>query len=551
MTRILSVEVDGLCGVRERVAFAPVTVFTGPNGSGKSTIVGAVAYALTGRFPRLVGVTAEALSALASDHDGFLVTVEAETKAGVAIRVERGLQKGKRKLAVSIDGRTIRAVRDGEALLRNHFGDVDWFVDMFDAERTFWRMSAEKRSRWMFELCAGASGWTKERVAAAVVGHVKDTGTPSDWNVHVGRDAASNMEINLQQLDERLLAAQRVHREAMSIAGGLAPPAGAPSPEELHDADEELRLSAEAASEARRAEAHHVAERAKLDEDIANASQELLQAEILSDLAPKQCPTCGQSLGARNAETVQKDLAKKAEAAEATLRSLQKQSAELPPKAEVLATVHAAASARYSAAVARVTALRQQEGIARERDGQTASAVGAEARAAELKKLLEAARVVRRQMLRDSIAPLRNALDLLTHLAPPSWAWDVDSDGTFSIVRPWDRAATKIPVDAMSAGEKYRATIALLVATSMLRREAWVGLFLDAFEQVSSDVRDDILLSLRSVVAQGHVDNVFVAGTFEPTLVEPNLKYAVREGRLAYHARTMPVTQLPAEREAP
>ena len=549
MTKILSVEIDGLCGLHERVELSPVSVFTGPNGSGKSTIVGAVAYALTGRFSGGVGVTAEALQALAPDPAGFVVSLDASYAGATGdIRVRRGVQKGKRLLSVTLNGQTIRGVRDAEAIIRQHFGDVDWFVDMFDQERSFWRMSQEKRSRWMFELCASASGWTKERVLAQLNISPLEADDPAfddpankaafqrqiDWNPNLGRDAASNVEINLQQLEERLLATQRVIREATSIAGGIAAPAFAPTDEQLADAESAFRAAAAVNADARQGADTSRAKLDQLDKDIAAGADKLLQAEILAGLAPKQCPTCGHTLDREQAAAAAKSRADEAaQLLVAQVCLLEARRLEAEPSDALTAAVRVA-SERYEATFQVHKTLQHQKAIASERDGQLVAATRAEARSAELKKLLEAARVVRRAMLRDSIQPLRKALSLLGALAPREWQWMVDSDGSFRMMRSMGTGEQTVTVEAMSAGEKYRATIALLVATCMIRREPWVGLFLDAFEQVSDDVRDDVLLAILAVQKAGHVDNVCVAGTFAP-----NLKYnpKLAESGIAFHQR--------------
>ena len=552
MTKILSIEIDGLCGLHERVELSPVAVFTGPNGSGKSTVVGAVAYALTGRFPGVVGVTAEALQALAPDPAGFVVALDASYAGATGdIRVRRGVQKGKRLLSVTLNGQTIRGVRDAEALIRQHFGDVDWFVDMFDQERSFWRMSQEKRSRWMFELCASASGWTKERVLAqlnisplsaddAAFDDPANTAAfqrKIDWNPNLGRDAASNVEINLQQLEERLLATQRVAREATSIAGGIAAPAFAPTDEQLDDAEKAFRAAAAVNADVRQCADTSRAKLDQLDKDIAAGDHELLLSEVLAGLAPKQCPTCGHTLDGAQAAAAAKRLADvTAQLVIAQARLLEARRLEAEQR-DALTEAVRVASERYEATFQVHKTLQHQKAVGSEREGQLTAATRAEARTVELKKLLEEARVVRRAMLKDSIQPLRKALSLLGALAPRQWAWMVDSDGSFRMARDMGTGEQTVTVEAMSAGEKYRATIALLVATSMIRREPWVGLFLDAFEQVSDDVRADVLLALLAVQKAGHVDNVFVAGAFHAS--SPS-SVVLSDPSLTYHKRARP-----------
>jgi hypothetical protein len=118
-------------------------------------------------------------------------------------------------------------------------------------------------------------------------------------------------------------------------------------------------------------------------------------------------------------------------------------------------------------------------------------------------------------MLAESIEPLRAALDELSATAPYGGKWDARLDGDALDIG----VATSegfIPAETLSAGEKYRLTAALLVARSKLRREPWVGLVLDGFEQVSpASVRKETIESLAGMVAAGHVDNALFAAALE------------------------------------
>ena len=325
-------------------------------------------------------------------------------------------------------------------------------------------------------------------------------------------------------------------REATSIAGGITAPAFAPTDEQLADAEKAFRAAAAANADVRQQKDQLDMSLANLDGDIAAGDEKLLQAEILAGLAPQQCPTCGHRLDPERAATVSKRLADEA----AHLRTAQDllladRRLEVEQR-DALTEAVRVASERYEATFQVHKTLQHHKAVASEREGQLTAASAAEARTGELKKLLEAARVVRRAMLRDSIQPLREALARLGALAPHGWQWMVDSDGSFKMARSRGKGTGEqtVAVEAMSAGEKYRATLALLVATSMIRREPWVGLFLDAFEQVSDDVRADVLLALLAVEKAGHVDNVFVAGAFHASspssvvLSDPSLTYHER-----------------------
>jgi len=153
--------------------------------------------------------------------------------------------------------------------------------------------------------------------------------------------------------------------------------------------------------------------------------------------------------------------------------------------------------------------------LSSERRVQEETAAAAREHAEQLKELLARMISARDKMLAESIEPLRAALDELSATAPYGGKWDARLDGDALDIG----VATSegfIPAETLSAGEKYRLTAALLVARSKLRREPWVGLVLDGFEQVSpASVRKETIESLAGMVAAGHVDNALFAAALE------------------------------------
>jgi hypothetical protein len=117
-------------------------------------------------------------------------------------------------------------------------------------------------------------------------------------------------------------------------------------------------------------------------------------------------------------------------------------------------------------------------------------------RAETLKALLVTLTVTRDRMLQDSVRPLVDALGRVKEMAPHVASWSLVGD---------------VGADEMSTAERYRATIALVLAVAQVRRAPWVGLFLDNFEQIDDSARPDVVAQLRRAVQLGYADNVLLA----------------------------------------
>jgi DNA repair exonuclease SbcCD ATPase subunit len=609
---------------------APVTVWVGPNGSGKSSAVGAIAFALTGRYPGVMGVHPADLDVVAtSAAAGFEVEVTAEGAAGEAVSITRGVDREHVGfLKVAQGDRWSRGTQSAQAMLAGMVGEVGWFVDAFDPERSVWRLSMEKRKEWMLGICAGASGWTKARLKE-IIGPADD-----DWDPTVSSDPALCLDMNLDRLKQRLLAAQRVVREAKTIAEGVSVDPAAESRlatvEPAYEAARRVVLDKERLLE--QAEQRNVAleklarDRAHLGEQVARARQavservppvppvavdlalldqregDLVALQLELDdavvaqadteravaVARESCRRSAEELEAvlkggscRFCETASPShvpfrrrvqeaqvaldallakpnglaVASALRAREALLReeighlqlaakvhahdqasflqrqaefertwqtaltavsALDAQIASLPAAALAVPTDALfadldAARARETKLKTELNSLRASVGVALERRGQLQAAKDAATRVAVLKEKLDRMRRVRDQMLDDAVDPLRAALTDLRDLAPGE-AWEIrrsDRDLDIGLVR----GSSFLPATSLSTGEKYRATVALLIARSMVRREPWTGLFLDGFEAIyPAEERDVVIVAVSRAVAAGFVDNVFVAG---------------------------------------
>jgi DNA repair exonuclease SbcCD ATPase subunit len=202
-------------------------MWVGPNGGGKTSAVGAIAYALTGRFPGFVENNADSLLALATKRaDGFHVEVHGLGSKNQEVWIARGVDReGKNFLKVCDGDRKSRGNDTAKAMLTGLTGEVQWFVDAFDQERSVWRLSAEKRKEWALTLCAGASGWSKERLIAELGG----AATTEFWDPNVSNDASTVLDVNLDRMKEHVQSCQRLVRDASLIADGVSVETGAES----------------------------------------------------------------------------------------------------------------------------------------------------------------------------------------------------------------------------------------------------------------------------------------------------------------------------------
>lgn len=255
--KLTRVRIAGLRTVQQSVIeLDPVTLFTGPNGAGKTTVVGAIGYALTGRFPSMVGATAEGLLTLAADPcAGFSVAIQ--TDASVAVERGVGVDGGKPKHRLTVkgsNGKWSKNVTEAEAVLRECFGDVKWFLDQFDPELSVWRMSAEKRKEWALRLCASASGWSPDQLVARV-------GPPSEyWDPFVRTDAGASLDANLARASETIKGLQKLIRDANAVADGVTTDS---SPDDL-----EAQVSAaETAYDDARSRTREISDRVTVPED--------------------------------------------------------------------------------------------------------------------------------------------------------------------------------------------------------------------------------------------------------------------------------------------
>jgi DNA repair exonuclease SbcCD ATPase subunit len=203
-----------------------------------------------------------------------------------------------------------------------------------------------------------------------------------------------------------------------------------------------------------------------------------------------------------------------------SVQTMESQLASLPAERsdldrEALTVKHAEAQAALTQLSVEVSAERQKLGVAAHRQGQMTAQTAAERRADQLKALLASLKRVRDRMLDDAVAPLRTALESLEPICLKGWQWTLVRDGAAldMVMRLGNHR--ELPVESLSVGERYLATLALLVAKAMVQRERWSGLFLDNFEVVFPEqARVVILDGLTQIVRTipGPVDNAFVAG---------------------------------------
>ncbi len=559
-----------ITGLRRRgsctVPLAPLTLLYGPNGSGKSTVIGAIVYALTGRYPGLVGDNADDLLTLAPDPSvGFEVILRAEGPQG-PVTIRRGVTKD--KLFVEAESGTdhTKSARGAAEMIRRLFGDVSMAVSAFDPEKSIWRLSPEKRTKWAFSLCAGGAGWTKARLLK-LLGPKSD-----DWNPDAGDDAADCLDRNIADLTDRVRAAQKVAREARVVADGIATPPEPPSKEEIDAAEAARDAARDAVAELRRlaasingAQAEREAvrrDRARLTANLEHtkaefgkllppeqppseddsALQEMEGALVAAEMDADVCSACGAVRPTQATQAIQAQLvvlrrakverdariarlrreAERFQEAWQTLLSnqqvLERSLAALPPEPQV-ADEGEGLSGKIGAALQReaerrniAADLRHREGLAHERAGQLQAADRAAARVEEMKKLGQKMRAARNQMLADALGPMQQAVARLQCLAPPDGTWNfVERPGLGVVLGYANETRGFVGPMAMSTGERFRATLTLLLAVAAVRREPWVGLFLDNFEQVSDDAVFGAFQGLIVALRAGVVDNVLVA----------------------------------------
>jgi DNA repair exonuclease SbcCD ATPase subunit len=655
--RLRSITIEGLRGIeKETVELGPLTAFWGPNGSGKTSVVGSIIYALTGRFPGLL------VPGKQSDSVAVVKGLATDPKKGFRVHlklddawVERAISGGKElTVSASASGEHSKGNESAEQTIERLVGDVSWAVDMFDPERSVWRMTAERRKAWALGLCASASGWSRQQLIDAV-GPATD-----DWDPTLHSDAGTCLELNMERTDTRIRSAQKVAREAAIITEGVSSESQAsvqaeiarlePHVERLRAEVERIdRLLSSATTEqaaierVRRQRATLEAQvkdlRAKIggllppeepvypqqaadtveqvDMDVVALQLEKSDEEdryrSLSDESAKtlaevqlakhyqkmagtggRCPFCGTEGAWKNSDEFDlkiRELEKRMEdlnaqckestnrqhnvdrqlgAMETTRRqaallvamykedsafyadrckqfdegfqallnsaqALETQLGSLPPDRpdiDPLSLEDSAARAQRSLAEAtsQLNALRQKLGVATHRQGQLSSQTKAADRVEQLKALLTKMRSVRDRMLDDAVAPLREALQSLDVVCVNGWQWNLVREGTnFEMVMQRGKRHA-LPVEQLSVGERYLATIALLVAKAMVRREPWSGLFLDNFEAIFPESARCVVL--QGLVAVGRmprspVDNILVAGACDvPPAIDGVLSYS-------------------------
>jgi len=181
--------------------------------------------------------------------------------------------------------------------------------------------------------------------------------------------------------------------------------------------------------------------------------------------------------------------------------------------------------AEHARCKATLDGLRAELGVAQERAGQLKAAEAATERIEVLKTLQGRMKAVRDRMLDDATQPLSTRLGGLSALAPRGGRWGILRQERTVDVALWTKGGSPpLPVTSLSAGERMRGTIALLVARSLVRREPWTGIFVDNFEQIyPAEERVSVLRALVAAERAGAVDNVFVAAACEPIVDEEGL----------------------------
>lgn len=242
---------------------APLTLLVGGNGAGKSSVLGAIRYALTGRYPGMQVHTVERARALARGRADFEVRL---TSAEPEVVIERSLRGARFGLRTTGEGiAASRNVEEAEITIARAFGDPAWMLDAFDPVRSVWQLSDEAWTRWVYGICTYSSGWTKERLVNAL-------GAPTDdWDPDVASDPAACLEITLARAEERLRAARTVAREARSFVGAISDDA-APAAETVAQARERWAHATQTALALRQTLAEAQAEE-RLEQELRQQAQ--------------------------------------------------------------------------------------------------------------------------------------------------------------------------------------------------------------------------------------------------------------------------------------
>lgn len=506
--KLRSIKIKGVRGITKATyLLSDVTLISGPNGSGKTTILGSILFALTGRFP---GFPANAHGLEQMERvsgNGFEIVLLAD-REGTAVSVSRVFKKGKLTTEVS-DGADKLTGKAAEARIQSLFGDVSFMASAADPEGSLWGLSREKRKAWASTLCQSAAAWTTERL-------IKEVGPAElDWDPDASPDAAESMNLNVAKLREAVRDAQAVARQAETVVNTVAvDDLTAPSEADVAKLRDAVR---EAIQQKEDAVASLYPVRAELAEKQAifqSASfEESLAKQVAYSLAKGResgcCPTCGSVASFDDA------LAAAEQRLHAATGSalLAKSAFNAMERDLALAeqTVREAQTKSVFDAQEKLDKALRLISLVQEKSAQSKVSEEARNRAEQLKALLERVTEARDLMLSESIAPLRVALASLSSLAPEGGCWEIRLDGDALDIGLLRAEGTFVPSESLSSGELFRLSLSMMIARSVVRREPWVGIVFDGFEQVSLDQSRQIMAVLPVMAKAGSLDNVLLA----------------------------------------
>jgi len=275
---------------------------------------------------------------------------------------------------------------------------------------------------------------------------------PSDWNPALDPSPLVCVELHLSRLDEALRSAREVVRDSQKVVDSIAAPLAVPT-----------------------------------EEDVAAAVERLSRAHIASIAASAvqmdECPICGECSTQQLEEF----------AAQADMSAIAREDQE---------------------ALAAFVEIIKQRVLGQEQAAHARAVDEAKVRVDDLKSLMLKLKETRMAILHDAVAPLRAELANLTmltgsHEGPASVS--LDGDTLAFTCRRGEHVI--VPFEAMSAGEKLRLTLAVLVAVSRIRRQPWTGIFVDGFESVYPEQdRANVLADVVRAQRAGLIDNAVFAG---------------------------------------